>query len=165
MAFVLPASEAAKLDAIRPVVVGQGMAAAAVARSDWLPEDTENWMTDYPLPATFIWNGERAYPRYRLKKGYGQWLRTSGQYYPALRGLFRLCHEILASCEIMPTRDQLAALVDRQNGRAEPLPMFPEDMATPAAVNPAEDAPGSAAAPQPTQTQRTPSGNPDDCPF
>ncbi len=79
----------------------------------WEREDTERWLKDYPLPPDFIWNGEKAWPRYQLKEGYGQWLRTAGSYHPALRGLFALVHDILAEKAAVgakaPTADELAA--------------------------------------------------------
>ena len=185
MGFPLPASEAAKLAALpapagtpTPPPIGRGVAAAAAAaRADWLPDDTERWLTDYPLPATFIWNGTRAYPRYRVKFGYGYWLRTAGPYHAALRGLFVLCHEILAACEIMPTQEQLAALLTRHRDRQGTLTLSAEDTAPAAALNPAEDVPGAPAPsphsapavassrPHPAQTQPTPTGDPDACPF
>lgn len=79
----------------------------------WEREDTERWLKDYPLPADFSWNGEAARPRYQLKEGYGFWLRTAGPYHPALRGLFKLIHEILAEKSAVgaraPTPEELAA--------------------------------------------------------
>lgn len=115
----------------------------------WLPEDTERWLTDYPLPATFVWNGTRAYPRYTLKKGYGFWLRTAGPYHPALRGLFALCHQILASLrpgvDKMPSGTQLAEELQRYAGQQIELPAMPEDFAAPLAQNPAENAPSAQA--------------------
>lgn len=162
MAFTIPAREADKLDRI-----GQGIAAAASARADWTIEDTEHWLTDWPLPATFMWNGTRAYPRYTLKKGYGQWLRTAGPYHAALRGLFMLCHQTLAALrpgvDRMPAPEQLAALLLRQQRPAEDLPWSAEDKAAiaPGAMNPAENAP-SAHEPSgnPNETQRQPSRPP-----
>lgn len=79
--------------------------------STWNDEDVENWLNDYPLPADFTWGGEKAWPRYQLKFGYGQWLRTAGSYHPALRGLFRLCCDVLQQWptgQDMPTAEQLA---------------------------------------------------------
>ncbi len=162
MAASLPAPENAKPDKI-----GQGIAAAAQARTDWRIEDTEAWLTDYPLPATFKWNGTRAYPRYTAKKGYGFWLRTAGPYHPALRGLFMLCHHVLAGLrpgvDLMPTPEQLAALLVSQQRPAEQLPWSAEDRATiaPDALNPAENVPSPPdPSCNPAATQRQPSGNP-----
>jgi hypothetical protein len=121
-----------------------GMAVAAAAAAAWSYDDTERWLTDYPLPAAFMWNGTRAYPRYNLKKGYGFWLRTAGPYHPALRGLFMLAHEILYQIPVgqsMPSGDELAALLLRQVGRQAALPLSAEDQAAPAATNPAENTP------------------------
>jgi hypothetical protein len=78
----------------------------------WTDQDVENWLADYPLPADFTWQGERAWPRYQLKQGYGQWLRTAGSYHPALRGLFRACCDLLQAIPTgapLPTPDELAA--------------------------------------------------------
>lgn len=78
----------------------------------WNDDDVEQWLTDWPLPADFTWNGQKVWPRYQLKHGYGQWLRTAGSYNPALRGLFRLICEILQAVpdgQAMPTVDQLVA--------------------------------------------------------
>jgi hypothetical protein len=124
--------------------LGRGMARAALEA--WTPDDTERWLTDYPLPATFQWNGTRAYPRYTLKKGYGFWLRTAGPYHAALRGLFVLCHEILAGLPVgnpMPTPDQLAALLQKQAGRQAVLQLSAEDLAPPQTLNPAENTPSA----------------------
>ncbi len=178
MAFTIPATEAAKLDAVKlPAPIGRGMAAAAVAdaRSDWLVGDTERWLTDYPLPATFKWNGSRAYPSYTLVakdehgklKGYGFWLRTAGPYHPALRGLFMLCHRTLAGLRTgvdpMPSGEQLAALLVRQQRPAEDLPWSAEDRAViaPGGRNPAENVPALAEpSDNPTETQSKPGANP-----
>lgn len=114
----------------------------------WLPEDTERWLTDYPLPANFVWNGERAYPRYTLKKGYGFWLRTAGPYHAALRGLFALCHQILAGMPVgapMPSSTQLIEELKRYAGQQTEMPLMPEDFAAPLAQNPAENAPSAQA--------------------
>jgi hypothetical protein len=79
----------------------------------WEREDTERWLTDYPLPADFVWNDEVVWPRYELKNGYGFWLKTAGPYHPALRGLFGLVHDILAEKSVTgaraPSPDELAA--------------------------------------------------------
>lgn len=137
MAFKLPGS---------PTWIGQGQAAAQEGAAAWTPDDTERWLTDYPLPATFKWNGERAYPRYALKKGYGFWLRTAGPYYPALRGLFGLCHEILSTLrpgiDPMPNGEHMAALLEGWD-RSKELPFTDADWATikPGATHPGENAP------------------------
>lgn len=78
----------------------------------WEREDTERWLNDYPLPADFTWRGEKVWPRYQVKHGYGQWLRTSGPYHVALRGLFALVHDLLAAVPAgaaMPAPEDLAA--------------------------------------------------------
>lgn len=78
--------------------------------STWTDEDTEKWMNDYPLPADFSWKGEKAWPRYTLKNGYGQWLRTAGSYHPALRGLWRSICELLQEWPVgkdMPTPEEM----------------------------------------------------------
>lgn len=78
----------------------------------WDDDDVERFLNDWPLPAGFIWHGEKAWPRYQLKKGYGQWLRTAGSYHPALRGLFRtICNKLQAwpVGQELPTPDELAA--------------------------------------------------------
>lgn len=134
----------------QPVTDGVGMARAQQIRADaatpWTLDDTERWLTDYPLPATFKWNGQRAYPRYTLKKGYGFWLRTAGPYYPALRGLFALCHAVLAALrpgvDRMPDGERLAAMVTQWKS-SEELPLIEEDRAAaqPGTPHPGENAP------------------------
>lgn len=107
----------------------------------WEREDTERWLDDYPLPADFVHNGEVVYPRYQLRTGYGQWLRTAGSYHPALRGLFALVHEVLAEKSAtgarMPTPEELgtelAAIVTMQGT----LGLDPEPAAPAAAAQPA----------------------------
>lgn len=77
----------------------------------WNADDVERWLNDFPLPADLEFNGEKVWPRYRLKKGYGFWLRTSGPYHRALRGLFNLVVQIIQAVpvgKIMPTPEQLA---------------------------------------------------------
>lgn len=84
----------------------------------WEREDSERWLSDNPLPRSFSFNGEVTWPKYKLKKGYGQWLRTAGSYHPALRGLFALCHEILAGLPVgrpMPGGTELAELIDAES--------------------------------------------------
>lgn len=78
----------------------------------WEREDTERWLNDYPLPADFVYHGQKVWPRYQLKHGYGQWLRTAGPYHVALRGLFAQVHDLLALIPPggrMPAPDELAA--------------------------------------------------------
>ena len=171
MAFALPAREAAKLDAVKATPIGRGMARAAGVNAGWRIDDTERWLTDWPLPATFKWNGTRAYPSYKLVakdkegrlKGYGFWLRTAGPYHPALRGLFMLCHSTLAALrpgiDPMPSGEQLAALLLKQQRPPEDLPWSEEDKATiaPGALNPAENVPSpSEPSANPTATERQP---------
>lgn len=77
----------------------------------WTDQDVERWLNDYPLPQGFKWRGEVAWPRYELKHGYGQWLRTAGSYHPALRGLFRLVCDVIKGWPDgapLPSPDQLA---------------------------------------------------------
>lgn len=108
----------------------------------WSRDDTERWLTDWPLPSDFIFRGAVAWPRYRAKFGYGQWLRTAGPYHAALRGLFLLIHEILAQIPVghaMPTTDQLVARIREAESTQGELPLSAEDVADP---NP----PGMAAA-------------------
>jgi hypothetical protein len=112
----------------------------------WTCDDTERWLTDYPLPAHFKWNNERAYPRYNLKKGYGFWLRTAGPYYPALRGLFALCHEIFSTLrpgvDPMPDGEALSELLLKWD-RSKELPFTDSDWITikPGTPHPGENAP------------------------
>lgn len=78
----------------------------------WNDDDVERWLTDWPLPQDFTWKGETVWPRYQLKHGYGQWLRTAGPYHPALRGLFGLIAAIIKAIPAghpMPTPEQLQA--------------------------------------------------------
>lgn len=78
----------------------------------WNDDDVERWLSDFPLPQDLTWRGERVWPRYALRAGYGQWLRTAGSYHAALRGLFRLVAEILKAKPVgapMPTPEELAA--------------------------------------------------------
>lgn len=98
----------------------------------WSRDDTEKWLTDWPLPGDFTFHGEIAWPRYRAKFGYGQWLRTAGPYHVALRGLFLLIHEILAQIPVghaMPTTDQLVAKIREIESSQTELPFSSEDLA------------------------------------
>ena len=100
----------------------------------WDRTDTERWLNDYPLPADFTFHGERVWPRYQLKKGYGFWLRTAGPYHPALRGLFALIHELLAAIPVgqaMPTPEELASRVRAWEALQAELPLTEEDNAEP----------------------------------
>jgi hypothetical protein len=95
--------------------------------SSWEYEDTEAWLNDFPLPRDFVWNGQRVMPLYRLRKGFGFWLRTSGSYHVAFRGLFALCHEILEGIppgRPMPSPDELAGLLREHAARQGSLPLF-----------------------------------------
>lgn len=134
MAFGLPVSESAKLDQI-----GLGLARAQqLAAAAWRDDDVERWLTDFPLPADFEWRGCRVLPRYRLKKGFGFWLRTT----PYHQGLFELIRDILVALPAgapMPTPEELAAklqLIEREQGL---LPLDP---------------------PPESETDREPAGNP-----
>jgi hypothetical protein len=96
---------------------------------NWEREDTERWLNDYPLPAGMTFRGEKVWPRYQLKKGYGFWLRTAGPYHPALRGLFALLHELLAAVPVgqpMPLPELLAERVRAWEGRQAELPLTDE---------------------------------------
>jgi hypothetical protein len=82
----------------------------------WSPDQTEQWLTGYPLPVDFRWpdnNGESrvVLPSNRIHKGYGFWLRTT-PYFP---GLFELIHRILALApsDQLLTPEWLAAELDK----------------------------------------------------
>ncbi len=108
----------------------------------WTREDTERWLTDWPLPADLVFRAEKVWPRYQTKKGFGFWLRTSGPYHPALRGLFALCHDILSAVPVgqsMPTPEQLAEKIREHEASQAELPLTAEDLAP-------ADPPGLAAA-------------------
>lgn len=97
----------------------------------WDREDTERWLNDYGLPADFVFNGAKCYPRYALKKGYGFWLRTAGPYHPALRGLFSLCHEILREIPVgsrMPYPEELADRIRAHVEAQKKLPLHMDDI-------------------------------------
>lgn len=92
----------------------------------WDDDDVERWLSDFPLPPDFTWRGEVVYPRYQLKHGYGQWLRTAGSYHPALRGLFRLVCEIIQGLPVgapMPSSAELVAALKRYEAAQAPLPL------------------------------------------
>lgn len=103
----------------------------------WEREDTERWLNDWPLPADLHFRGEKVWPRYALKHGYGQWLRTAGPYHVALRGLFALVHELLAAVPAgvaMPTPEQLAEKIRAFELSQAELPLGLEDLAPAAAA-------------------------------
>lgn len=94
----------------------------------WTREDTEAWLNDWPLPNDFVWNDQKVMPLYQTKKGFGFWLRTAGPYHKPLRGLFALCHEIMAEIPLgqnMPSPEELAALLHDHAARQGDLPLFP----------------------------------------
>lgn len=110
---------------------------------NWTREDTERWLNDFPLPADMVFRGERVWPRYRLKKGYGFWLKTAGPYHKAMRGLFALVHQFLEVVPVgqeMPSPEILADKVRAWEELQAELPLTDEDQAAPGATNPAEDA-------------------------
>jgi hypothetical protein len=85
---------------------------------NWTKDQTERYLTNYPLPAEFVWCGRLVRPSHRtLKKGYGFWLRTT----PYHRGLFAACHAVLETCEILPTGEELAEAVTRGVGQQTTL--------------------------------------------
>lgn len=100
--------------------------------SNWDHDDVERWLTDYPLPADFTFRGERVWPRYQLKKGYGFWLRTAGPYHPGLRGLFNLIVEIIQAVpagQRLPGPDEIAARIREIELSQVELSLTPEDTA------------------------------------
>lgn len=108
----------------------------------WDRDDTERWLKDYPLPHGFLYRGQKVWPRYRLKKGYGFWLRTT----PYHQGLFELCHELLAAIPVggeMPPPEELARWIQREESAQGllPLPAPMDDDQAPAseAVEATED--------------------------
>lgn len=119
----------------------QENAAAASPTAGWTREDVERWLTDFPLPANFVFNGERAYPKYKLRCGYGQWLRTAGPYHPALRGLFSLICDLLIGLPVgtpLPGPEELAAMILDAQKRQGVLELTEEDRAAPGARHPGE---------------------------
>jgi hypothetical protein len=113
----------------------------------WDRDDTERWLSDYPLPRTMTFRGEIVWPSYHLKKGYGFWLRTAGPYHKQMRGLFVLIHEFLSAVptgQPMPTSEILADRVRAWEQMQAELPLSDEDQAAPASTNPASgpDEPG-----------------------
>lgn len=92
----------------------------------WTDDDVERWLNDYPLPADLTWKSERVWPRYELKHGYGQWLRTAGSYHPALRGLFRLVCQVLQGLPVgrpMPTPPELVRELKKHEAVQADLPI------------------------------------------
>jgi hypothetical protein len=83
----------------------------------WTEEDSERWLSDFPLPADFIYRGQPAQPTHRvLKGGYGKWLRET----PYHRGLFALAHQILAEVPVsqpMPSPQELARKIAERDGQ------------------------------------------------
>lgn len=79
----------------------------------WSKDDTEAFLTAYPLPSTLTWPGKdgkthAVTPKYKIE-AYGKWLRET-PYYP---GLFDAVHEVLlAAGDALPDSDEriLAAL-------------------------------------------------------
>lgn len=92
----------------------------------WTDDDVEAWLTDFPLPKDFVFNGEKVWPRYRVKRGYGYWLRTAGPYHPALRGLFRLIVRIVTRRvereQPLPTPEELTELI-LDEAKSDELPL------------------------------------------
>jgi len=108
--------------------------------SGWDRDDVERWLNKYPLPADMMFGGEKVWPRYQLKKGYGFWLRTAGPYHKALRGLFGLVVEIIQAVPVgkpMPTPEELQILVSNHERAQGTLTFSAEDLAPAAPVNPA----------------------------
>lgn len=128
--------------------------------NDWTPDDTERWLTDYPLPRGFVFpplpadvrpvvegrdpgepNQAVAWPLYTAKKGYGFWLRTAGPYHKPLRGLFALAHEVLAGLPVgapMPSPEEHAARITERARGNPSLPFTFEDNAPAQGTNPAD---------------------------
>ncbi len=100
----------------------------------WNDEDVERWLNDNPLPAEFEWNGERVWPRYQLKHGYGQWLRTAGSYHVALRGLFRLVCDVLQEIPDGAEMPSTGELIVRLQVKAQPQAALDLPAAAPAAA-------------------------------
>ena len=112
--------------------------------SGWTPDDVERWLNDFPLPMDLRFRGAVVFPRYKLKKGFGFWLRTAGPYHPALRGLFNLIVQIIQGIPVgkpMPTPEQLADQIRAHEAAQGVLVFTAEDNAPPAdeASNPAVD--------------------------
>jgi hypothetical protein len=100
----------------------------------WTPDDTERWLTEYALPADFLWphrdakadgteNLQAVLPSYRLSKGYGFWLRTT-PYFP---GLFEEIHAVMLSLgEKLPEdgADLAQMLTERRRLRGQQTSLF-----------------------------------------
>lgn len=135
------------------------------AGDGWTDDDVERWLTDYPLPAEFEWRGCRVMPRYRLKKGFGFWLRTT----PYHQGLFEEIRDILVRWPVgaaLPSPEELAdrlRLIEREAGL--PLLTPPPDNTEPdpetylQKIDEVDAGPGEPAD-NPTETQQEPDGNP-----
>jgi hypothetical protein len=83
---------------------------------------TEGWLNDYPLPCEFVWldrygKARRVLPTYRIKGGYGKWLRET-PYFP---GLFEEIHHIIAltPSDTVMTPEWLATQLDARRPRGE----------------------------------------------
>lgn len=99
----------------------------------WSPDDTEAWLTVYPLPADFKWPTNQGGPdgkkieravvnSNRLHKGYGFWLRTT-PYFP---GLFEEIHRIIAltPSEFVMTPEWLAEELNKRRPAGQQEKLF-----------------------------------------
>ncbi|MFA6959922.1 MAG: hypothetical protein WC205_04125 [Opitutaceae bacterium] len=106
----------------------------------WREDDVMRWLNDNPLPKDLTFRGEIVWPRKVLKKGYGFWLKTSGPYHPALRGLYNLVVQIIQAIPVgkpMPTPEQLADKIRAHEAAQGVLVFTAEDNAPAEPVNPA----------------------------
>lgn len=85
----------------------------------WTKDDTQAFLTAFPLPTTFSWPGRdgklhAVCPKYQIH-GYGKWLRET-PYYP---GLFEAVHEVLVGLgDALPTGDgELVAALEPRRAR------------------------------------------------
>jgi len=96
----------------------------------WSPENTQAYLSESPLPASFTWRHREGYeapvvPSYRLTGGYGKWLRET-PYFP---GLFEEIHGVLARLpdeKPLPFPDELAKILRearRARGEQQQLPI------------------------------------------
>lgn len=77
-------------------------------------EDTVRFLDEVGLPLGFEWNGQRVAPLYKIRSGFGTWLRTA-YYHQALRGLFDEIHETLAAkWPEIETAEDLALELERR---------------------------------------------------
>lgn len=100
----------------------------------WTIEDTEAFLAEQALPVGFAWphrdanadgsqNLQPVVPSYRIKHGYGFWLRTT-PYFP---GLFEEIHRVLASWPAdveLPAAERLAEILTERRtagGKQETL--------------------------------------------